>query len=61
VLSTIELNHQALLKTAKVDDEVTDRVLAAEFCAGDFSCAQVRPEIRFHVGLVAVQSASSVA
>jgi hypothetical protein len=51
MLATIQFNHQALFRTAEVDNVTSHRVLATELHAMQLPAPQVRPQQAFNVGL----------
>ena len=44
VLSAVQLHDEAVLETHEIDDEVAERVLAAELEPGKLAIAQVAPK-----------------
>jgi len=53
MLATIDLNHQLRIRTVKIKNIWTDRVLPPEFPAIKTPIAQVMPELSLGIGLVA--------
>ena len=50
VLAAVEFNHQAGLNTGEIGKPSADRVLAADFVAGQLAAAQALPQVALSIG-----------